>query len=227
MNYFDRPEMSNSKLTAFKWELERGRRGGISRFSDKAKDIGHLFHASLFEPHRYDEVLQECKSDIEPKEFKKLRDMQKSAMSFRTLNAFLTDTNTEFEQEFFGPLCGLDFKVKVDAINTVFEAIGDAKSTVATNLIQFLESCEKYGYWRQAYIYMMVTGIPRFFFWGVSKMKPYNVFFVDVSCYPAQMANAAAEVTWLCEQYLLAEEKARKNDELQKLLIELVNGVKD
>lgn len=227
MNYFDRPEMSNSRLTAWKWELERGRRNEVSHFSDKSKDIGHLFHAALFEPHLYDQILQECKSEISQKELKTLRDMQKSAMKFQTLNAFLTDTCTEFEQEFYGELCGIAFKTKVDAINKNFQAIGDAKSTSTRTLKDFLETFEKYGYWRQAYIYMMITGMPSFYFWGVSKIKPHNVFFVDVSQYPIQMANAAIEVTWLCEQYLLAEEKARKNDELQKLLIELIKGVKD
>lgn len=227
LGYFDRKEMSNSKLTAWKYELERGAREGVSFFSDRAKDLGHLFHANLFEPHLYQQVLLECKSEITKKDLKLLRDMRTAALNFRSLRVFLEDLRTLFEQEYFGQLCGLDFKMKADAINEHMQAIGDAKSTAATTLQKFLESCDNYGYWRQAYIYMMLTGMTNFYFWGVSKVKPHNVFFVDVSQYPMEMANAAAEVTWLCEEYIKAQEEKVKNAAFRERVFQILESIKD
>jgi hypothetical protein len=228
MNYFERPGMSNSKLTAFKWELERGHRGSEgTNFSDKAKDIGHLFHAYLFEPHLYDQILAECVSEIDMKDMKMLAGMKTVSGQFKTLQFFLTHPATKFEEEHYGQLCGLDFKGKMDAINHEMRAIGDGKSTSARTLEQFLESCTKYGYWRQAYIYMMLSGYNTFFFWGISKFKPHNTFFVNVADYPMEMANAAIEVTWLCGEYIKMQEQKVKDAEFRVRVLEILKAVKD
>ncbi len=87
----------------------------------------------------------------------------------------------------------------LDILNRYMKVIGDIKTTSTKSLTEFERAARKYGYFRQAFVYCTLTGIKRFVFVCVQKHPPYNVFLLDTSDYPADMAYAAEEVKFLLE----------------------------
>lgn len=199
LDYYERPEMSNSKLT---WYIHGGGQGkGIS---EKAADRGHLFHTAIFEPHIYQETLDRVRDRVTAKEIAETKAMSEKAKTCHSLQVFLSHPKVEFETERYGELYGVPFKMKADAM--VPNCIGDGKSTAAKTLDDFLKSCKKFGYWRQAVIYTRLSGIKKMVFWGVSKSFPHNIFYVDISKYPEEIAEAELEVEKYCLRWKSEQE---------------------
>lgn len=198
-DYYARPEMSNSKLTSY---INGGGFGG--GISQKAADLGHLFHAGIFEPHLYDETLDRIRDRVTDKEVKNITAMISAAKKCHSLQVFLSNPKAGFETEHYGDLFGIAFKMKADA--EVPNAFGDGKSTAARTLDEFLKSFDKYGYWRQAYIYMKLGKKNKMMFWGVCKTAPHNTFYVDAAKYPEKIREAELQVEEYCKKWLKEQE---------------------
>lgn len=221
--YFAHPAMSNSRMTEFKRQLEGNFR--LPPITDRASDLGHLFHARLFEPHRYAEVLAECKGIISQKDEWLVQRMAEKGKTHLTYQYMMGNAFTVFEKAVLFTHHSIPFKIKPDA--RLFGLILDGKSTQTGSYDDFVATFEKYGYWRQAYNYMSGAGADNFIFLGVSKQKTHHVFSVDCHDYQTEIRLAKEEMEWLCAEYLKAEEKARKDEEMRLKLIAILLDVKE
>ncbi len=113
-----------------------------------------------------------------------------------------------FEKQVIGKVFGTLMFGIIDIFNPTY--LADIKTTACSSLKDFEKSCLKYGYWRQAFAYMEMTGVKRFFFIVVQKRSPWNVFIIDTDKYPKEMAAAAEEVKFLLELNKLYPNMANK-----------------
>lgn len=218
-DYYARPELSNSKLSEFKRQLDGSKKPPITQ---KSADLGHLFHTGLFEPHLYQETIDRVRERVTDKEIRLIEAMQAAAKKNHSLLFFLNHPKATFETEYYGDLHGIPFKMKADAV--IPNAFGDGKSTAAKTLDQFLKSCDDYGYWRQAVIYKYLGKRDKMVFWGVSKAYPHNTFYVDVAQYPEQMAAAELEVENLCKAWVTEREKALVDEKYAQELLTILKS---
>lgn len=105
------------------------------------------------------------------------------------------------ESKKYKKLKGVELAYILD-INEQESKVGaDIKTTVITNLAQFVAKAEEYGYFRQAKIYILVEGLKMFFIVAVTKEKNPRVYLFCVSDYPKQLAKAEKELNFLLYFY--------------------------
>lgn len=95
-----------------------------------------------------------------------------------------------------------EFKKKVYGVNTLGyldhwckkrKIVTDLKSTRLTSHNQFVESMD----FLQAALYLYVTGAKEFYYVGISKTAPHNVFIFAVSEYPGKLMDARLQLEYL------------------------------
>ncbi len=120
------------------------------------------------------------------------------------------------EVEHYGQLYGTMIKSFLDLWDDRSGTLADLKTTNCQTLPQFLAKAFSYGYFRQAVIYMAITGAKEFYFVGLQKpkLKPNpsgdkrwgdkpehyekpKVFHLKVTDYPELLEYARQEVEWL------------------------------
>lgn len=205
-DYYDVDRLSHSRLNEF-IRLLKGEKS--LPIIPKNAAFGKLLHAQLFEPEKYDQLLDSYLSFEKILTFKDvliINRMNFKAAHFSIFKLMLDNPATEYEKEFYFDLHGIAFKLKVDAIHK--KLIADLKSTSARSLTEFLESCEKFGYFRQVAIYLHGTGADTFHIIGVSKSDPHDIFFVNATGpqFAKELAKAREEVAWYCGLYKQAQE---------------------
>lgn len=142
--------------------------GGDS--NSKALLIGKLFHLSVLEPHKMDEVrvvdvqsratkaFKEAAAEggevITAKEESEIRRLQDAMLRNEKVLSYLKDA--EFEIPRVDELDGMPFRAKADILQG--DHIIDLKTTSDLNAFKY--SAYKYGYDIQAYIYCNLFGIP-------------------------------------------------------------------
>lgn len=94
------------------------------------------------------------------------------------IKAVYIDSVPEIQKEHNKVWNGLNWKCKTDAelSNEVF----DLKTTSAKTEKEFLQACEKFGYFGQGYVYLELTGAKAYTLFGVSK-KVNEVFTIQLS----------------------------------------------
>jgi hypothetical protein len=195
LDYHDDPRLSNSKLTAFLRELN----GEPSFFAkEETLEFGRLFHTALYEGAKFQEKdLLTLPANLRPK----FQRMLIAALSSATVRMFVNHPDAVFEKAVFFDLYGVPFKIRPDVIIPSRKAGHDAKTTVCSSLDDFVDTFDKYGYWRQAECYKTGAGLTKFFFTGVSKSGNHNTFTVDVSKHADKMRKAKKEVRELIQLY--------------------------
>ena len=180
MDYFSHPFMSNSKLSSYAREL-----GLIPEISNKNQydnyRLGTLFDLLITEPERVDKLngkLIGTDYSFTQEEFKQ---SSKMASSFykSAIYTKIKPFNLEFQKEIYDEnfkIFGLPipFKAKLDIYLPGW--VLDIKTTDAASQKQFEASCELFGYYRQMYLYMKLTGANHSTLIGVSKKAPHKVF---------------------------------------------------
>jgi hypothetical protein len=177
--------ISNSLLG----EIKRLLLGESSFFgSERFLLVGSELHRRVLEPYEpTDVVLTEDEETL-------VEGMVKALMGDSLLTHLLkTSTN---ELVLITPVHGIMMKVIIDIKNGTTGA--DLKTTSCTTENAFINSCKKYGYFRQAYIYMAAAELTGFIFIAVSK-KNGKVWHLDVSDYPEEMVKAEAETKLLID----------------------------
>lgn len=115
-------------------------------------------------------------------------------------NAFLMSllVGAIVEKKLKGEVMGVPMHGTLD-INRVhdLDLIGDIKTTSAKTRSECVKSCIKYGYFRQAIVYMTLADASNFVFVFVTKSTPHRVFLIDVSKYPKEMEAAREELRFL------------------------------
>jgi hypothetical protein len=186
-DYYDVPVLNNSGLSQFRAKLL-----GLPSFnvSEATLRKGQLVHLAVYQPLLL--PAEELSSEITK--------LAVYAKKCRTLQAFLSDPRTVYEQDTYALWEGkVPVKVKPDARLPIMGH--DLKTTACKTRLDFLDKFGEYGYWRQAYFYRTVTGCKHYFFTGISKAN-FNTFLVDVSQFKVEMKQAKEEVHELIKLYV-------------------------
>lgn len=163
-------------------------------FAEKEKDAA--FFAVGSEVHK--RVLEPKKKPIPfaAGQEKVIRGMVGALLS----NAFLVRllVGAVVEKKLKGEVMGVKMHGTLD-INRAhdLDLIGDIKTTSARTKTECIKSCIKYGYFRQAIVYMTLAGARNFVFIFVTKATPHKVFLIDVNDYGKEMAAAREELRFL------------------------------
>lgn len=98
---------------------------------------------------------------------------------------------------------GVKVKGKLDVLKPG-EYVMDLKTTVCESYEDFIYKANQYGYFRQAWIYQMLSGCTEVYFVAVQKQEPYKVMILRAMDYPLLMQQAKNEVAfllWYFKQY--------------------------
>lgn len=92
--------------------------------------------------------------------------------------------NAKVEVEFKQPLWGIIVLGYIDILNK--DSVADLKTTSCGSMKQFVESMD----FLQAALYLAVTGFKDFYYIGICKRAPYEVWIFNVNQYPDRLAAA-------------------------------------
>ena len=215
MNYYNHPAMSRSKIvdldkmTPYKWYCKHEIKS-LPQASTKALDFGSAFHCYVLEPHLFSEQYT-----VEPKLDKRTKQGKEDYQAFcdnnqgKTIltvadNTMLTNMLFSLsnhpatniikscdlkEAEFYFDLEGVDFRAKLDCVNTKKNIIFDVKTCresfvngkhFASEMIQH-HNAEQVFIYSEAYRQKYGTN-PKFYFICVEKQAPFEVQIWDASC---------------------------------------------
>lgn len=77
----------------------------------------------------------------------------------------------------------------------------DLKTTSCRTKADFERKAKEYGYFEQAEVYMEAEKLREFYFIGICKQKPYNVYILDVRMHQRSMRYAKKEIEFLLYFY--------------------------
>lgn len=182
VDYYSRPELSNSDLTKIKHELS----GGMDNDTYNAFRIGTLVDAVITEPEALDpfgRTIREYKyTRAEIQHAEKMRDV---FFSDSFCSQFVSDAEfqkimvRDMEIEYAGEKFILPVRCKWDIWKALSGFGGDIKSTTATTKAQFMAAIEHFDYDRSRAFYMDIAGSDYDCIIGISK-KNFNRFIVPV-----------------------------------------------
>lgn len=175
--YYKRPEVSNSDLTALMYEIS----GVTLPDMTDVFAFGNLVDAMITEPDRIDWYRKLM--DGQPvKEWDKAMKMYKAFNSDDRCKAIIKRSETQkisVGQREFNHL-GIDFKLDCRCKWDFFGSIsGDIKTTAATNQKQFEAACKYFHYPRSRAWYMDLENTPKDLIIGISKVN-YKIFFLPI-----------------------------------------------
>lgn len=98
------------------------------------------------------------------------------------------------EKNFIVKLNGTRTKVILDAKQVKLKRGFDLKSTACTTQQEFEEKVRTLGYITQGLIYKMAAGLKQFYFVGICKTAPHNIFIVDIDAMQFKEDYAYAEM---------------------------------
>lgn len=165
---FNRKGVTNSALTRLKNELM----GITPNYPVRAMVFGSAFHELVLEPTGFNFA----EWHLRPSEVLKLKMMAMSVIQHQEAFDYIKQGAKEKTRcwETENILC--KGKFDIDTWNT----IGDLKTTSARSLREFKRDLVKYDYDRQAAFYLSCRKeARRFYFIGVQKREPYQVFFIS------------------------------------------------
>ena len=183
MDYFDRPEVSNSNLTALKRELNPP---AFYHDPTDAYAFGTLIDAMITEPDRIDWVRKlidgQPTKDFD-KAYRMKREFDKNSTCTSLINGAdfqrISISNMDIEHETWtgGRVkFNLDVRCKWDFFGHIS---GDLKSTTAISQKQFEAACRHFDYYRSRAWYMDIENTDRDIIIGISKVN-YKIFFVPI-----------------------------------------------
>lgn len=210
MDYYNHESMSRSKLvdlekmTPYSWYLKHIAKS-LKQGGTKALDFGSAFHCAVLEPHLYNDLYCYNPYDMRTKQGKEFAEENSNktilskadnellnnmlfSLSNHPASRIIKDCDLK-ESEFYFELEGIDFKAKLDAINTKKNIIFDVKTCrdIFINGKQFAQEMINYGNAHQVFIYSEAYrqkyGVnPKFYFICIEKKDPYEVQLCEASC---------------------------------------------
>jgi len=228
-NYYDdRTYITNSMLGKLKESPQtlQDYLAGGSGESTSALSMGDALHKGMLEPEKYKTMVATWSERDFPAQGKTLRTKENKEwlylfkqrnpgkcilkesewMDVENMLASLKSKpeamswldNAVYEQISLAYINGVAMKSKGDILRND-EWLVDIKSTSNISLEDFKDSCEKYGYYRQAAMYCKMFNKKKFGFLVVEKKAPYKVAFYEVS--EEKMQQGWKECEDLIEQY--------------------------
>ena len=175
--YFSRPEVSNSDLTALKYEMS----GYELPDMTDVFAFGNLVDAMITEPDRID-WWRKLLDGQPAKDFDKAKKMYESVMSDSRIVSILK--NSKMQHVSVGRRkfthMGIDFELDCRCKWDFFGHIaGDIKTTAATNQKQFEAACLHFDYPRSRSWYMDLENKDKDIIIGISKVN-FKIFFMPI-----------------------------------------------
>jgi len=208
VDYHNRPEVSNSKLTQLKKELE-----GIEDLENiqEIYDFGNLVDAMITEPDRIDftnglfdgaaakdfdlayQMRDAFMKNESCRHFIKNADFQKISVKDRDLSHVINGEKLDFN---------LACRCKWDFFNRLGIS-GDIKTTSATSQKAFVAACERFDYFRSRAWYMDLEGTDRDVIIGISKVN-MKIFFIPIRRNDENYMKGLREYSkWAFKYYML------------------------
>lgn len=104
--------------------------------------------------------------------------------------------DTRRERTVIKIILGVKVKGKID-VWMPGEYVIDLKTTVCESYEEFIYKANEYGYFRQLYIYQLLTGVKDVYIVAVMKQEPFKVMVLRALDYPLLMEQAKNETTFL------------------------------
>ena len=186
------PGISYAQLTRFKAKLQ----GRTSTYPPRALVFGSAFHTALLEPSH----LHLPDYNLRPSELRTLQRMTEAVTLHPEANALLRSAQCEHTVQWLDPVTRSPCKAKLDLLLDSGN-IADLKSTSAPNRSAFLASLDRYDYDLQAHFYLnSIKGARRFYFIGVQKRPPYQVFVESFYCNTLFMRKGKKKLRFLMKK---------------------------
>jgi hypothetical protein len=186
--------ISNSQLTRFMHELK----GETVKYPARALTFGGAYHENVLEPGKFN--LEEW--NLRPSEQKMLTEMVFSLIQNQEAFNLYHRSKKEVAKTWIDKATGLKCKGGID-LDISKTDLGDIKTTSARTEKEFVDSLERYDYDRQAAFYLSgVKHARRFWFIGVQKRKPYDVFVISYYCNSKFIRKGRKKVDFLMRKYL-------------------------
>lgn len=140
--------------------------------------------------------------DLEDKSVHRLKgeDKQMVIRMLRALNKHKwyqrMKKNTLREKKIIKTIQGVKVRGHIDVLMPG-EYVIDLKTTVCESYEEFIYKANEYGYFRQLYIYQLLTGVTDVYIVAVMKQEPFKVMVLRAMDYPLLMEQAKNEVAFL------------------------------
>lgn len=132
-------------------------------------------------------------------EAKKLTEMLTKLYEHKIVLALVRDSIRE--EAFYVNLGPVRVKMILDVKQVHSKTGSDLKTTDCKTYSDFLAKAKEYGYFRQADTYMLGAGLKEFYFIGICKEPPFEIFILRVNDYRKEMAYAREELEFLLYWY--------------------------
>lgn len=222
--YSDFEYVTNSQLGWFDKSISfyEYRRKYADKFSPTQPMIfGDAFHKSILEPDKFKETfvmapnvdrrtkkgkeewsefilsLSPHQKALTANEYDDIYIMSDIIMSDREASGLLSNGVAEDVAVWKDPQTGVLCKGKADYVGQDY--IVDLKTTRDCSIQGFLDSCKKYGYFRQSAFYCDAFGVTTFYFIAIEKTSPYimNIFMV----HPKRLDDGRFEYQTILTRY--------------------------
>jgi hypothetical protein len=181
MDYRQIKRVSNSDLSRLKAQLL----GQSFKLPQKAVAFGSTLHETLLEPEKETIIPEDTDTNL-------LELLSKKVLNNKICKFLLEKSEKEQPVFFTDPVTELECKAKLDAFmpdlsRNKFVVI-DYKTTATRTYYDFVKSCSRYDYDRQAAFYMdgIYQAMPElkncrasFLFVGIQKVEPYDLYFFE------------------------------------------------
>jgi hypothetical protein len=105
------------------------------------------------------------------------------------------------EEKFITDIEGVPVAVILDSKQIEHSRGFDLKTTTARNLADFIKKAISFGYIRQGKTYKIAAKLKHFYFVGIQKEEPYNVYVLNISDYKDEEWYASEELKFLLYFY--------------------------
>jgi hypothetical protein len=167
MNYRSLPRISNSDLTEFKHHIF-----GEKQYKPvNAFAFGSALHELILEPNTIHQLPENVDLSL-------VQTLASVARKNHFLSWVLRFSKKETVRLWQDETTGLELKSKLDIIHKG-RLVVDIKSTSCKSYSDFLKSCDRYDYDRQAAFYLDSMGATKFVFVAIQKVVPYNIWTVE------------------------------------------------
>jgi len=241
MNYYDRTEMSCSKLKQLADGFENANKKKIDTPALRYGRIAHEFilesiSSFIVEPeylmkeikyNRRVKLYQDWKKKQEKEivsyqDVLRLREMQKSVFGKQEFFSLFNSKGTQVEVESFKDFMGIPFRSKGDIINPVIKVGADLKTTEEIKQDKIMNDMYNLKYHWQEYIYRYMFDLKDFFFIFVEKKDPYKSQIIRLNS--DWMKVAEYEIKNLLDKWKLFQSNVI-DDKLEDRVLSLPNYV--
>ena len=198
MDYRSLTRISNSDLSEFYNFLFNIR----DRFSEKAFELGRVVHQHILEPH----TVEGPEPGVNMTQVEK---MVRAARADPFLSWVVQFSQNESVRLWEDVATGLRLKSKLDIVYKG-RLVTDLKTTSARSREEFLRTCQRYDYDRQAAFYLDAIAAPavhrpRFCFLAIQKQKPFSVWRFDFARNSDFITQGRQKYRFLLDQWAQRE----------------------